>query len=253
MRAKIEYAFVKLLLYTSKIVPKSLMYTLVKNLSYMVYFLDKKRRLLTLENLSAAYPEKSHQEIKIISKNVYKELSKTITEILFMITGRFDIDDAIVNLEESKEKLKILSKHTPYGVVVLTAHFSNWELAAHFLAKHGLAMLAVGRKGDNRYIDEHITLPFRMKYGNVPVSKKQAMLAMAKRLKRAEAVGILLDQKSGHLNSTKVDFFGNPAETTLSVASLKLKFNPTIVPIFIARQRDGKYKMIIKEPRVCCR
>ena len=27
---------------------------------------------------------------------------------------------------------------------------------------------------------------------------------------------------------------------------LKLKFNPVVVPIFVARQSDGKYEMIIK-------
>jgi KDO2-lipid IV(A) lauroyltransferase len=165
-----------------------------------------------------------------------------------MLVDRFDIDAAIVNFEEAEEKLNNLVKSSPKGIVVVTAHFSNWELAAHFLAKHGLPMLAVGRKGNNTYIDEEITLPFRSKYGNKPTTKHKAMLAMAKRLKNAQAVGLLIDQKSGDLNSAKVDFFGTPAETTLSVALLKSKFDPLIVPIFIARQESGKYKMIINEP-----
>jgi len=74
------------------------------------------------------------------------------------------------------------------------------------------------------------------------------MLAMAKTLKKGDAVGLLIDQKSGSLNSVKVDFFGTLAETTLSVAMLKLKFNPLVVPIFIARQNDGMYEMIINNP-----
>ncbi len=79
-------------------------------------------------------------------------------------------------------------------------------------------------------------------------SKDNAMLAMAKRLKKGNVVGLLIDQKSGLSNGSKVDFFGMPAETTLSVAMLKLKFNPIIVPIFIARQSDGLYEMIINDP-----
>jgi len=248
MREKIEYTIVKLFIWFSKVLPKSFIYVIVENLTLLFYSVDKKRRLLTLNNLSLAYPEKSPKETQLLSREVYSELSKTITEILFMLSDRFDIDEAIVNLEESKEKLEKLVNESPKGIVVLTAHFSNWELAAHFLAKHGLPMLAVGRKGNNASIDSNITLPFRTKYGNVPVRKKQAMLAMAKRLKKSQAVGLLLDQKSGHLNSTKVDFFGIPAETTLSVASLKLKFDPVVVPIFIARQQDGKYKMYIGKP-----
>lgn len=248
MREKIEYAFVKLFLWFAKVLPKSFMYSFIKSLTLLGYYIDKRRRLLTIDNLSMAYPKKSKQEIQTLSKEVYIELSKTISEILFMLVNRFDIDKAVVNLNESIEKLNTIVKQSPNGIVVLTAHFSNWELAAHFLAKHGLPMLAVGRKGNNHYIDENITLPFRGKYGNEPVNKKQAMLAMAKRLKMGKSVGLLLDQKSGHIGSTKVDFFANPVETTLSVASLKLKFDPMILPIFIARQVDGKYKMYINDP-----
>jgi KDO2-lipid IV(A) lauroyltransferase len=248
MKDKIEYAFIKLCLGLAKVLPKSFMYAFIKGLTLLSYYIDKRRRSLTIENLTKAYPQKSKQELKILSKEVYIELSKTVSEIFLMLVNRFEIDEAIENLEESKEKLATLSKHSPNGIVVVTAHFSNWELAAHFLAKHGLAMLAVGRKGNNPYIEQHVTLPFRTKYGNKPVVKKQAMLAMAKRLKQEEAVGILIDQKSGHLNSAKVDFFGNPAETTLAVAQLKLKFDPKVVPIFIARQKNGKYKMYIDEP-----
>ena len=29
---------------------------------------------------------------------------------------------------------------------------------------------------------------------------------------------------------------------------LKLKFNPVVVPIFVARQNDGMYEMIINDP-----
>ena len=109
-------------------------------------------------------------------------------------------------------------------------------------------MLAIGREGNNKLIDQNITVPFRNKYGNRATSKDNAMLAMVKTLKKGDAVGLLIDQKAGRLNSVNADFFGIPAETTVSVAMLKLKFNPIVVPIFIARQSDGLYEMIINDP-----
>jgi len=214
----------------------------------LVFYLDKRRRWLTVKNLTMAYPQKSSEEMMLLSKEVYVELSKTIAEILLMFVDRFDIDKALINLEEAKEKLKHISTSSPQGVIVMTAHFSNWELAAQILARHGLPMLAIGREGNNRLINENITIPFRNKYGNVAISKNNAMLAMAKTLKKGHTVGLLIDQKSGHLNSAKIDFFNTPAETTLSVAMLKLKFNPLVVPIFIARQADGRYELIIENP-----
>jgi KDO2-lipid IV(A) lauroyltransferase len=247
MREKIEYTFVKLFLWLAKVTPKSFIYVVLKGLTLLVYHLDKKRRLLTIKNLRMAYPEKSFQEIQILSKEVYTELSKTISEILLMFVNRFDIDRAIKNFEEVKEKLEYIAQNSPQGVIVMTAHFSNWELAAHFLAKHGLPMLAIGREGNNKLIDKNITIPFRNKYGNHATSKDNAMLSMAKILKRGNAVGLLIDQKSGYLNSVKVNFFGMPAETTLSVAMLKLKFDPLVIPVFIARQSNGIYELIIND------
>jgi KDO2-lipid IV(A) lauroyltransferase len=195
-----------------------------------------------------AFPEKSIEEIKALSKEVYIELSKTISEILFMFVGKFDIDNAVKNADKAIAKLQNIAENSTNGVIVITAHFSNWELAAHFLARHGLPMLAVGREGNNKLIDQNITIPFRNKYGNRATTKDKAMLAMAKTLKKGGTVGLLIDQKTGAQNSAKVNFFNTLADTTNSVAMMKLKFNPVVVPIFIARQSDGKYEVIINDP-----
>ncbi|HSR74689.1 MAG TPA: hypothetical protein VLL31_07590, partial [Sulfurovum sp.] len=183
MREKIEYAFVKLFLWLAKIAPRSFVYAVIRALTLLVYYVDKKRRHLTITNLTMAFPEKTSQEIAALSKEVYIELSKTITEILLMFTGKFDIDNAIKNKEEAKEKLQKLAKNSPQGIILMTAHFSNWELMAHFIAKNGLPMAVIGRKGNNSLIEENITTPFREKYGNSAVSKDKAMLSMMKRLK----------------------------------------------------------------------
>ena len=213
-----------------------------------MYYIDSKRRTLTIKNLSLAYPEKSHEEVMRLSKQVYYELSQTISEILLMFVDRFDIDAAIINKDEAVKQLAKLEQNSPKGIIALTAHFSNWELLAHFLAKHGLSMLVIGREGNNKLIEEKITTPFRQKYGNGSAYKDNAMLTMVKRLKKGGNVGILIDQKSGHLNSVKVDFFGKKAETTTSIAMLKEKLDPLVIPFFIARVENGKYKIIIKEP-----
>ena len=248
MREKIEYQAVKLLLWFAKILPKSSIYALMYWLTLLVYHADTKRRLLTLNNLALAFPEKEKKEIEKLSKEVYSELSKTIAEILLMFADRFDIDEAVVNKDEVTEKLRRAIQDSPRGIIAMTAHFSNWELLAHFLAKHGLPMLVVGREGNNKLIDENITLRFRKKYGNDTTTKKKAILSMVKRLKSGGNVGILIDQKAGSRNAVKVDFFGKPAETTTSMATLKQKLDPKIIPFFAARVANGKYRIIMQEP-----
>ena len=248
MKEKIEYILVKLFLGLAKIAPYRFIYSFFKVVSLLLYRFDSKRRELTIRNLSHAYPQKSCNELKVLSKKVYTELSKTVTEILLMFVDRFDIDSVILNKEESITKLESLVKNSPNGIIAMTAHFSNWEILAHFLAKHGFPMLVIGRAGNNKLIEDHITTPFRRKYGNDTAFKKGSMMTMVKRLKKGGNIGILIDQKSGERGSVKVGFFGEPVETTLSIAILKEKLNPLVVPFFIARVDGGKYKIIIKEP-----
>jgi len=248
MREQLEYRFVKLFLWLAKILPASFIYSSLKGLTLLIYRFDKKRRDLTIKNLSMAFPDKNMDEIEALSKDVYIELSKTVSEILLMFVDKFDIDAAVINLDEASQKIKRIASRSTKGIILITAHFSNWELGAHFLAKHGLPALAVGRKGNNKLIEENITTPFRKKYGNGAVSKKKAMLSLIKTLKSGGNIGLLIDQKSGAINSAKVDFFGKKAETTLSVASMKLRLDPMVLPIFIVRQEDGRYEMIINEP-----
>jgi len=103
MREKIEYSLVKLFLWLAKIAPKSFIYVLMKGLTLLVYRLDKNRRTLTVKNLTMAFPEKTVKEIEALSKEVYRQLSITISEILFMFIGKFDIEKAIKNYKEPKK------------------------------------------------------------------------------------------------------------------------------------------------------
>lgn len=244
---QIQYQFVKFILLIAKILPKNLIYFKIKILFILGFYFLKSRRELTTRNLQKIY-NLSDKEAYEMAKKVYLGLSETLSEILLMFVGRFDIDSAIVNKEEAQEKLTRLTTNTPGGVIVITAHYSNWELAAQFLAKNGLPMLAIGRIGSNKIIERKITTPFRGRYGNRAIDKNRSMVAMAKTLKSGGNVGMLIDQKTSGTHSAQVPFFGFDAPTTISAASLKLKFDPLVVPISVVRKSRGKYEMNIDEP-----
>lgn len=244
---RIQYGVVRSLLLIAKYLPKTFIYGFAKRLSLIGFYLISKRRKAAIKNIQSIYGL-NDSEAYDFAKKVYLELSQTIAEMLLMVVGRFDIDGAIINLEEVKEALSTLTHNAPRGIIVITAHYSNWELAAHFLAKHGLPMLAIGRKGSNRFIDQHITIPFRNLYGNRAVYKDKAMVSMAKTLKKGEFVGMLIDQKTSGTHSAEIPFFGKNALTTLSTASLKLKFDPLVVPISIVREEKGRYRVYVDAP-----
>jgi len=245
---RLEYIVVRTLLLKVRYFPKSWIYGFFGAVAYLFYHLSKRRRNITISNLQHAFGEMQRDEIVELSKDVYRELSKTLTDILFLVSGRVDIDDMVINKDEAITKLKDLKANYHNGFIFMGAHFSNWELPPLFASKYGFPMVVIGREGDNRLIDHNIVIPFRSRYGNRAVYKKRAGIAMVKELKSGGAVGALIDQKVNKSNGFLVEFFGREAFTTHSIAMTKLKLNPAIIPISMPRVSNGKYRLDIGDP-----
>lgn len=245
MRIFLEYAIVKGVLLLTKLLPKSAIYGLCKALAALIFHVDPKRRYITLTNLERAHIGANEPERLILAKKIYESVGILVAEIFLMMQNRFDLDAIVSNYDEAIAMVDNLFKTRERGTLFLTAHFGNWELLAHFVAKHGYPMLVIGRKGNNPLIEERLTAPFRKLYGNALAYKEQAISAMVKTIKKQGITGMLIDQKAGGANSVKTTFFGNSVDTVTSTALLKLRYDPAVVPLFMARQSDGRYKVIM--------
>jgi len=245
---RVEYMGVKVLLLKVRYFPKSWIYLFFRGVAYLFYHLSKRRRDITISNLEQSFGDMSSDEVIRLSKDVYIEISKTLTDILFLVSGRVDIDDMVTNRDEAIAKLRELKNQYNNGFIFMGAHFSNWELPPLFASKYGSPMVVIGREGDNKLIDHNIVIPFRSKYGNRAVYKKRAGIAMVKELKAGGAVGALIDQKVNKTNGFLVNFFGRKAFTTHSIAMTKLRLNPAIIPISMPRVANGKYRLDIGDP-----
>ncbi len=244
----LEYYGIKGLIALFSVIPRSWGYGSTKILALLFYHLVQNRRKITIENLSHAFANLSADQIQGLSKEVYIELSKTLTDTLFLLSGRLEIDAIVENRQEALAKLALLKERYHNGFIFMGAHFSNWELPPLFASKHGFPMVVVGREGDNPLIDKEIILPFRSRYGNQTVYKKSAGIAMMRELKKGGAVGVLIDQKVNKANGFLVHFFGRDAFTTSSVAMLKLKSDPAVIPISMPRVSNGRYRLNIGDP-----
>ncbi len=248
MKNYIEYYAVKSFIFIVGLLPKSAVYKILELFSRLLFKFEKKRSSITLRNLKLAFPHKNEKEINEIALKSYKSVAITLAEIILMLNDKINLNSMVENKEEFLKKIKLYTEDAENGIIIITAHFSNWELAAQFLPLHGYPMVAIGREGNNKLIEKRITTPFRQRHGNKNIYKKSALLGIIKALKRNRIVGLLFDQKAGGTNSIKVNFFGLPADTTKSIAEMKLKFNPKIIPIFFPRNTNGKYTPIIYEP-----
>ncbi len=249
MKERCEYFTVKIFIYLFKILPVSWVYATLSWLGRLFFYLLKRRRELTIKNLAFAYGEIGREtKYRQTAKGVFLSIARTAAETILIFNDRYDIDRHIKNKELVLERIKRLFAQGNENVLLISAHFGNWELLAHFMAMHGYPALVVGRAGDNKLIETEVTTPFRQKFGNRNVHTRKAMREMAKALRDGQHVGLLFDQKAGKTDRVMCTFFGKECDTTRTVAALKLKYDPLIVPGFARRCDDGDYEILIGDP-----
>ncbi|HEU4440297.1 MAG TPA: lysophospholipid acyltransferase family protein [Methylomirabilota bacterium] len=133
------------------------------------------------------------------------------------------------------------------GVLILTAHYGNWELlgAAHGLV--GLPLSIVIRPLDHPVLDV-LAARFRRRSGAELIVKRQAVREVIGALRRGRMVGVLLDQNATRAEGVFVPFFGVLASTSKGLALLALRTGAPVVPVFLRREADGGHCMEVGPP-----
>ena len=247
LKHKIEYFYITSFLSISKLLPKSLLYGISKAIVSFSYSLNgAKRKKRVLEHLKIAF--NTSKDLDRLYRGYIEHISSFYVEMLLMLTDRLDFNKAVVNKDEAISKLKPLIDRGDRGIILLVSHYGNWEFLGHWLALNGLNGAVVAKQMKNPLIDKNIIIPFRTKFGNISIKRERALISISKLLKSGGGVALLIDQMIPPPNGIEIEFFGKRAYTTKSVASLKLKYDPLVVPVFAKRVGREKFKIIIDEP-----
>ncbi|HMA18998.1 MAG TPA: lysophospholipid acyltransferase family protein, partial [Thermoanaerobaculia bacterium] len=133
------------------------------------------------------------------------------------------------------------------GVFLLSAHFGSWEVGALVAGLLGEPISPVARPLDNPLLEEDLD-SLRRRFGNRPISKRDAAKELLRAMSRNETVAILIDQNVLAREAVFVPFFDRPAATTPSLARIQLKTGATVVPVFTWPRREGGYRLEFERP-----
>jgi KDO2-lipid IV(A) lauroyltransferase len=202
------------------------------------------RRQLTLDNLSAAFPDKTREELLRIARGAYRSYGTAIMEMLWsygateqQLVSVFRFRNMGV-LDQAKARGK--------GVLFLSAHFGCWELSmSGGRLRLGEPIVVVAQRQRNVLIDRLITSR-RERFGNKVVFMGPNVREILRALSERRIVGILGDQ-SGPKESAFVPFFGRPAATHRGPAAFCLKTGAPLILALIERQPDGTYEAVLEE------
>ncbi|MEA3490103.1 MAG: ELM1/GtrOC1 family putative glycosyltransferase [Candidatus Omnitrophota bacterium] len=213
-------------------------------LGTFIYFLSGKRGRIAYANLKAAFcEEKTPRELKRITKGVYRHVAQTFAEMISMTKVDKKYIEKYVRIQ-NLERVEKASKN-PKGMILVSAHFGNWELSTMASAFKGFPLNMLAREQSMERLDELLNR-LRESKGNAVIRKGTDIKNIFRVLKRGEGVGLLADQSAG-AGGELVDLFGRPASTTVGPYRIAQKIGSCILPAFIHRKK-GPYHELVLEP-----
>src|SRR5206468_2629178 len=134
------------------------------------------------------------------------------------------------------------------GLVVLTAHLGNWELAGRMLARDGarpmhIVVAAEADPAVERFLRGGAA-PVRFVTRTAPT----ASLSLLSALRRGEIVAMQGDRALGTRGDVLQPFFGAPAPFPLGPFVLARAAGAPVVPAFCLLDADRRYRIVVGMP-----
>src|SRR5688572_24894100 len=237
IRYNIIYYAVLFMISFSNFIPRKVWLRMIGVLGGIGYYLAPRFRRLTTRHLTMAYrKEKSPQEIKKLSKQVFRYMGMNAADLIrgFRITDVKEYEKVMITKGiEHAEVARAKGK----GVMFLTAHIGAFEFLGMELAFRGYKPLIVGTPLKDKRLND-LMWENRIKLGAIAVERGKDMLKVIKNLKSGGSMIILIDQDTRKVKSRFIDFFGMPCATPVGASIIAMKTGAAVVPIMVHLRDD---------------
>lgn len=223
--------------------PRPLRHYCAGFLGRLFFTVDRKHRRIALDNLQRSLGrEFTEEQIHGIAGQVFENLFHIVFETGWSqnLTDEAIADHFTIHGLEDYEKTIGKGK----GVLLLTAHFGNWELLPIIGHMQSIPVRVVYRPLDTPFLDRFLK-ESRSRFGGKPIpTRRGAMRQIYKLLKRGYPVVMLMDQNVDWYEGVFVDFFGHRACTNTGMALLALKTGAPVLPLFLIRAGKGFHAVV---------
>lgn len=204
------------------------------------------RRAYVLGTLARCFPEKTAAERRALYAEICRQQALNGVELLRYaggreaeLAGRF----AVAGLEHV-QAARTLGK----GALVSIAHFGNYALLALQVPRlFGYPLSVIAKPLRNATLNE-LWWELQRRAGVNGIPARNAYRASVRALKANGLVGFMLDQNRPAEQGVFVDFFGQPASTTLGLAVMSAHTGAPVLPVFVRRRPDGTHQVEVLPP-----
>tara|TARA_B100002019_G_scaffold136840_1_gene117883 strand:+ start:129 stop:950 length:822 start_codon:yes stop_codon:yes gene_type:complete len=196
-------------------------------------------------NIKRAFPEISLNDLQKMTNSMWNNYGRIFAEYIFIKNYRFGNLSSFIDIdgEEILDDIKLTNKQ----VIFISGHLSNFELMAMYLEKSGIKLSAIYRPLNNFFLNKFIE---RIRVNYICKHQIKKGIGGLKKLinlkKKNFSTALMIDQRVSE--GVLSNFFNEKALTTTIPAQLVKKFNIPIVPVYIERVENIRFKITISEP-----
>ena len=234
----VQYYVVYFFVCVFRVLPRRAGIRFAQNLALIFYFFARKHRRNTIKHLTMAFGnEKTEKEIRQIARRmVFHFAAAGVDAIRIPIFLKQGMDQYI--RAENMHYLEEVYREGK-GMILLTAHFGNWELMGAWLTWKKYPLRVVGKSLANPRLNQ-LLLETRNQAGYLNIARGTETREIIRALKQGYSIGMLMDQDT-RVKGVWVDFFGRKANTPVGPVLLARKFNIPIIPAFAHLEPDFTY------------
>lgn len=203
-----------------------------------------------LANLTAAFPEKSTDEIKAILRGVWDNLGRVSAEIVNLdrlvgMRERSGLGDYIeVPPELFKQYIHVFDSRKP--TLIFAGHLANWEAPAVLARIYDFDVAAVFRPPNLPRVREAISRMRGLSMRGLIASQSGSTFEIRQALAEGKKVGMLVDQH--FTQGVDVQFFGRRAKANPTLAIFARHLECELYGVRAIRLADGRLRMDFTGP-----
>ena len=225
--------------------PISIILKIGRGVGWVVFWFNTGRKRIAYSNLRAALcATKTPAELLKIVRQVYQSMSELFAEILCLTKLNKKYVDRYITVENIEYFIEAEKKGK--GVILLTAHLGNWELAAIVSAIVGFPLYFLAREQSMKRLNELIDR-VRESKGSKVIRKGVTTRLIVRGLHEGRIIAMAADQNGGP-NGVIARFFGRLVSNVYGPYRFAAKTGAVIIPVFVERVKGPYTRVILESP-----
>lgn len=224
------YLVVRALVGVIQALPTGWAFAFADVLAAGAYRVDKRHRRVAAENVAAAFPDLASDPAAVdrLVRGCYRHFCTLLVEII-LLPRKLRVHNwrRYATLVNHGPVLGELLDRRP--LLIVTAHFGNWEMAGYVLGAVGFRTHAIARVLDNPHLEAFLKR-FRQATGQTIIAKKDDFDRLTGVLAAGGKIATLADQDAGP-KGVFVEFFGRPASAHKAVAMMAMAYHAKMVVV----------------------